>query len=619
MIGYGMLYAVAIGVPILAAVTIGSGVLQRQGRAQRGAWLGALVLALLLPLLLLATPAAEQPTSVPSPVASTGLVGLPTVVSVATPAPVTVPIAQSALGVDEILLGLWALGSLMLALRWIVASVRLGRMTRSLEEKTIDGVPVALTADLGPAVAGVLSPRILAPAWLLELPASQRALVLLHEAEHIRAGDPWLLFTSRLARVLAPWNPVVWLLSARLVRAIELDCDRRVLSRHPDVGTYGTTLLSISSRTSGPIVPAAAFAETDGPLRQRILAMTTPPRTVSLLGLSTALILGVLLIVGVFEVPIPALRVQADVEPVAAPESGTDGPGTDMSAADAYDSGGITGVVTDRNNKRPLQYVQVYVPGTGIGTLTNEQGEYRLTGVPAGERRIVAEYIGHESAEQSVTVIAGDVAALDLDLRQIAIELSHIVVADRGSEAPGAERPLVYVDGVRIADAAGTDFPYVPGLDPDDIERVEVIKGGAAEALFGEEAAGGVIQILLKSESAAETPADRSIGSTPGQPIFTPWSVAPTVLNQDEVQRAIVEAYPVELREDGIGGTVEVYFFVDEEGAVQDYRIDSSSGHQALDDAALAVASVYRFSPALNRDAPVAVWVSFPITFLQMR
>ena len=52
---------------------------------------------------------------------------------------------------------------------------------------------------------------------------------------------------------------------------------------------------------------------------------------------------------------------------------------------------------------------------------------------------------------------------------------------------------------------------------------------------------------------------------------------------------------------------------------MQDFRIDRSSRHEALDDAALKVAEVYRFSPALNRDQPVAVWVAFPITFLQMR
>jgi TonB family protein len=48
---------------------------------------------------------------------------------------------------------------------------------------------------------------------------------------------------------------------------------------------------------------------------------------------------------------------------------------------------------------------------------------------------------------------------------------------------------------------------------------------------------------------------------------------------------------------------------------VQDSQVNWSSGHRALDEAALAVADVYRFEPALNRDQPRPVWVSFPVTF----
>jgi len=98
-------------------------------------------------------------------------------------------------------------------------------------------------------------------------------------------------------------------------------------------------------------------------------------------------------------------------------------------------------------------------------------------------------------------------------------------------------------------------------------------------------------------------------------PTFTPFTVAPSILNRDEVVRAMEREYPPLLRDAGIGGTVKVYFFIDENGQVQDTRIDQSSGHQALDDAALKVANIYKFSPALNRDKKVPVWVSFPITF----
>jgi TonB family protein len=92
-------------------------------------------------------------------------------------------------------------------------------------------------------------------------------------------------------------------------------------------------------------------------------------------------------------------------------------------------------------------------------------------------------------------------------------------------------------------------------------------------------------------------------------PTFTPFTVAPSIQNRAEVVRAMEREYPPLLRDAGIGGSVKVFFFIDENGQVGDYRIDQS------DDAALAVADVYRFTAALNRDQKVPVWVSFAITF----
>jgi protein TonB len=101
--------------------------------------------------------------------------------------------------------------------------------------------------------------------------------------------------------------------------------------------------------------------------------------------------------------------------------------------------------------------------------------------------------------------------------------------------------------------------------------------------------------------------------STRPQP--TPYTVAPSILNRDDVVRAMVREYPTALRDAGIGGTVRIYFFIDAGGTVGNTLIDQSSGNEALDQAAFNVAAIYRFSPARNGDTPVPVWVSFPITF----
>lgn len=98
-------------------------------------------------------------------------------------------------------------------------------------------------------------------------------------------------------------------------------------------------------------------------------------------------------------------------------------------------------------------------------------------------------------------------------------------------------------------------------------------------------------------------------------PVFTPYTVKPELVNRDEVQRAMVRHYPPLLRDAGIGGTTIMWFFIDEGGRVVRTQVQKSSGHASLDDAAGKVAAIMRFTPALNRDQKVKVWVQIPIVF----
>lgn len=104
-------------------------------------------------------------------------------------------------------------------------------------------------------------------------------------------------------------------------------------------------------------------------------------------------------------------------------------------------------------------------------------------------------------------------------------------------------------------------------------------------------------------------------GDISDAPVFTPYDVKPELRNRAAVSAALRRFYPPLLRDAGVGGTVNVWFFIDEEGRVQNTRIQQSSGHKSLDDAALRVAELMEFSPALNRERRVKVWVALPITF----
>ena len=110
-------------------------------------------------------------------------------------------------------------------------------------------------------------------------------------------------------------------------------------------------------------------------------------------------------------------------------------------------------------------------------------------------------------------------------------------------------------------------------------------------------------------------PEEKGETSLRDNPTFTPYTVRPRLLNAGEIGRILQAEYPPLLREAGIGGSVRVWFFLDTDGRVLETRVEQSSGHPQLDQAALRVAGAMRFSPALNRDREVQVWVRFPIVF----
>lgn len=98
-------------------------------------------------------------------------------------------------------------------------------------------------------------------------------------------------------------------------------------------------------------------------------------------------------------------------------------------------------------------------------------------------------------------------------------------------------------------------------------------------------------------------------------PTFTPMEVRPRLLNSEEITQALLRHYPAVLRDAGIGGTARVWFFIDRTGKVVRTLIHQSSGFEELDEAALRVASLMRFTPGYNRDRAVDVWVSIEVTF----
>ncbi len=92
-------------------------------------------------------------------------------------------------------------------------------------------------------------------------------------------------------------------------------------------------------------------------------------------------------------------------------------------------------------------------------------------------------------------------------------------------------------------------------------------------------------------------------------------TVRPRLLNREELNRALLREYPARLKDRGIGGTTSLQIFIDVEGIVRNQLVSKSSGNRELDNAALKVVRVARFSPANNGEERVAVWIEIDIAF----
>ncbi len=83
----------------------------------------------------------------------------------------------------------------------------------------------------------------------------------------------------------------------------------------------------------------------------------------------------------------------------------------------------------------PLVGVQVFIPGTSFGTLTDNAGRYRLTGVPPGEHLVRASIIGFGGMEDVVTLSSGELAIVDFALRVSPVAGDRIVATITGERS----------------------------------------------------------------------------------------------------------------------------------------------------------------------------------------
>ncbi|MHC4065220.1 MAG: carboxypeptidase-like regulatory domain-containing protein [Planctomycetota bacterium] len=101
--------------------------------------------------------------------------------------------------------------------------------------------------------------------------------------------------------------------------------------------------------------------------------------------------------------------------------------------------GRVTGRVMNAQTGGPVETAQVYVLGTRIGTLTDQEGNFRLPPVPPGEYELRVEIIGYQAQSQTIRVGAGETLLVEFALEPGVLRLQELVVTGTAARMPSSK------------------------------------------------------------------------------------------------------------------------------------------------------------------------------------
>ena len=134
---------------------------------------------------------------------------------------------------------------------------------------------------------------------------------------------------------------------------------------------------------------------------------------------------------------------------------------------------------------------EVIVSAFGIKRNANEVG--------AAVTRIDAALITEGKSTNAASALSGKVAGLQINTINAGINPDVRVLLRGNRSFLGNNQALLVLDGVPV------NLAYLQQLNPNDIESMNVLKGGNAAALYGSEASNGVIVVTTKSGSKDRT------------------------------------------------------------------------------------------------------------------
>jgi len=195
--------------------------------------------------------------------------------------------------ISILLLGMWLIGSFLmlarLARQWWVANSLVKEAAPLEHGREVDAWDrtrvkarirrpisiVGISKGVEPGIFGVRRPVLMWPLGLSKiLSDAQIIAIMAHECEHVRRLDNLIALIQDLVEVVFWFNPMVWLISKKMIDERERACDERVLEGTVEPRTYADSILKVCAFCLEPPLPCVAGVS-GFDLKKRVLRITT--------------------------------------------------------------------------------------------------------------------------------------------------------------------------------------------------------------------------------------------------------------------------------------------------------------------------------------------------------
>ena len=97
------------------------------------------------------------------------------------------------------------------------------------------------------------------------------------------------------------------------------------------------------------------------------------------------------------------------------------------------ESGSISGTVVDKISGERIPFAGVRLEGTSLGASTNDEGEFMIRQIPAGDYQLIITYIGYVEQKIPVTVIGGKTQEVKVELDYAGVQGEEVIISAQAS------------------------------------------------------------------------------------------------------------------------------------------------------------------------------------------